>query len=327
MTGNPQHLDDPVLAHARKDFAALRDDLTIEQALEAIRKHGIGEKIVYFYVVDAGGRLVGVVPTRRLLTADLGTRLADVMVTKVITIPRTATLLDACDFFILHKLLAFPVVDDDRRILGVVDVALFTEEIFGIAEWERMDEVFGAIGFRVSQVRTASPLKAFRFRFPWLVAPIAGGAVCALLANAYQATLAGSVALAFFMALVLALGESVSIQSMTVTLQALRSTRPTLHWYVGALARELSAALLLGGGCGLVAGLLVWLWKGVLVVAVVVGSAILLGLCAACFFGLTVPTVIHALKLDPKISAGPVTLAFTDIASVLFYLTLAALIL
>ena len=59
----------------------------------------------------------------------------------------------------------------------------------------------------------------------------------------------------------------------------------------------------------------------------VIGSGILLSLLAACAFGLSVPALLHALRLDPKIAAGPITLALTDISTLLFYFTLAALML
>jgi len=58
--------------------------------------------------------------------------------------------------------------------------------------------LFEALGFRVSQVRGASPLRAFRFRFPWLLATIASGLACAVLVSVFQLTLASSIALAFF---------------------------------------------------------------------------------------------------------------------------------
>lgn len=327
MTEVDEHLQEPVMAHARKDFITLRNRLTVQEALDTVRRRGAGEKIVYFYVVDADDRLVGVVPTRRLLVAPLDQRLADIMISRVVAIPHTATLMEACELFVLHKFLAFPLVDENRRMIGVVDVGLFTEEVLDFAEYERMDEVFEAIGFRVTQVRDASPLRAFRFRFPWLVATIGSGTVCALLASAYELTLAKSLVLAFFLTMVLGLAESVSIQSMTVTIQALRSTQPTMRWYLGALRRELGTALLLGLACGTVVGSIVWLWRGAGLAATAIGGSIGLALAAACFFGLTVPTALHALKLDPKIAAGPVTLAFTDIFTLLFYFTLAAMLL
>src|SRR5947209_6897636 len=142
MTPAPAHLDQPVTDVARKDFTTLRQDLTVQQALDAIRHLGVGEKIVYFYVVDESERLKGVVPTRRLLTASLGKRMSEIMIERVVTIPTSATLLEACEAFVLHKFLAFPVVDENRRIMGVVDVGFFTQEVFDMAESERIDEVF-----------------------------------------------------------------------------------------------------------------------------------------------------------------------------------------
>ena len=242
MTRGTEHLHQPVSAVARKDVATLRQDFTVQQALDAIRQRGVGEKIVYFYVVDADDRLAGVLPTRRLLTAPLEQQLSDVMISRVVAIPQTASVLEACEAFVLHKFLAFPVVDEARRIVGVVDVGLLSEEAFDIAEREQTEALFESIGFRVSQVRDASPVRAFRFRFPWLLATIGSGTVCALLASAYEVTLAKSIVLAFFLTMVLGLAESVSIQSMTVTIQALRATPPTFGWYVRAFRREAGTA-------------------------------------------------------------------------------------
>src|SRR5438270_13881895 len=111
MDPEQDHWHQPVTTVARKDFAALNQDLTVQQALNVIRQRGVGEKIVYFYVEDEQGRLSGVLPTRRLLTAAPEQRLSDMMVTRVVTIPHTATLIEACEAFVLHKFLAFPVVD------------------------------------------------------------------------------------------------------------------------------------------------------------------------------------------------------------------------
>ena len=94
----------------------------VEKALAVIREQGIGEEIVYFYTVDDQERLTGVVPTRRLLTAPLDQRISDITIRQVVAIPHTASVLEACEAFVLHKFLAFPVVDEHRKIVGVVDV-------------------------------------------------------------------------------------------------------------------------------------------------------------------------------------------------------------
>jgi len=130
--------------------------------------------------------------------------------------------------------------------------------------------------------------------------------------------------LSFFYTMVLGLGESVSIQSMTVTVQALHATDPTFSWYARAFRREAGTAALLGCACGLIVGAIVWLWHGAGLAAFSIGVSILLTLCAACFFGLSVPAFLHAMRLDPRIAAGPVTLALTDVFTLLFYFGLAA---
>jgi len=190
---------------------------------------------------------------------------------------------------VLYRFLALPVVDAELRIIGVVDVGVFAREVFDIAEREQTDEVFESLGFRVSQVREASPLKAFRFRFPWLLTSIAGGVLCAVLVGAFEMTLAKSIVLAFFLALVLGLGESVSIQSMTLTIQALRFTKPGIRWYAAAFVREAKTALLLGAASGLVVGLIVWLWRGTGMAAVVVGEASCCRCVQHAFSGLPFP--------------------------------------
>jgi magnesium transporter len=322
-----EHLNEPVLPFARQDFTTLAQSLTVEQALAAIRSGGVGEKVIYFYVVDQARRLVGVVPTRRLLVAPLDQKLNELMIRSVYAIPYTATVLDACEFFTLHKFFAFPIVDAERRVVGVVDIGLFTDEVFDIAEREQMDGVFEAIGFRVSQVRDVSPFRAFRVRFPWLLTTIISGTFCALLAGAYKLTLEKSLVIAFFLTMILGLGESVGIQSMTVTIQALRNHKPTRSWYLLMLRRELAAAALLGGACGLLVGGIVFVWQHDQRAAFVIGTSVAFCLCAACISGLSVPTLLHAWKLDPKIAAGPITLALADIFTLLFYFSLAKFLL
>ena len=326
------HFDDAVISYARKDLPLLRASMTVHEALETIRREGVGERIIYFYAVDENRRLAGVLPTRRLLTAQPQTRLEEIMVSRVAAIPATASVLEACEFFVLYKFFAFPVIDADRRVVGIVDVSLFTEEMLeSDVEQERpmsrADDLFEALGFRLAEVRDASPWRVFRYRFPWLLASVTSGTVCAALAAAFEVTLARSLVIAFFLTMVLGLNESVSMQSMSVTIQALRSAKVTWRWFVKALRREMATAALLGLACGSLVGAIVYLWRGDKTGAFTVGGSIALSLITACLFGLSVPSCLHWLRLDPKIAAGPVTLALADFFALLFYFTTAWLVL
>jgi len=333
-TGIP-NFDAAVVEHARKDFPLLDAEMTVGHALERIRREGVGERVIYFYVVDEQERLAGVVPTRRLLTAPLETPLSEIMVRRVVAVPATATILDACEFFVLYKFLAFPVVDEKRHVIGIIDANLFAEEILEAGESEDRyrptvpvgPEFFEALGFRIEQIRGASPWRSFRFRFPWLLVTVTGGTLSAILARFFEATLARSLVLAFFLTMVLALNESVSMQSMSVTIHALRSISVTSGWLASAFRREVMTALLLGVACGLIVSALVFMWRNDLAGALVIGGSIAVSLVSACVFGLGVPSVLHRFKLDPKIAAGPVALALADFVALVIYFTSAWLVL
>jgi len=320
----------PALAYARKDFPLLEADASVEKALETIRREGVGERVIYFYAVDERKRLVGVVPTRRLLTASPATHLREIMVPRVIALPAEATVLEACEFFVLYKFLAFPVVDAERRVIGIVDTDVFMESVLESGETETetaRDDFFEALGFHLAQVRDASPWRAFRYRFPWLLATVASGTMCAILAGLFEATLAHSLIIAFFLTMVLALNESVSMQSMSVTIQTLHSARVTWRWFVHALRREILTALLLALACGTLVALIVWFWRHDLRGAFVIGGSIAASLVTACLFGLGVPSLLHRWKFDPKIAAGPITLALADFFALALYFTSAWLVL
>jgi magnesium transporter len=327
----------PVVDHARKDFPLLRAGMTVGEALERIRREGVGERVIYFYAIDEQERLVGVVPTRRLLTASLETPLRQIMVARVAAIPATATVLDACEFFVLYKFLAFPIVDEQRRVVGIIDANLFAEEILEAGDTESRHvgtstvqvspEFFEALGFHIEQIRGASPWRVFRFRFPWLLVTVTGGTLSAILARFFEPTLARSLVLAFFLTMVLALNESVSMQSMSATIHALRSVSVTTRWLATAFRREVSTAILLGMACGCVVSAIVWFWRNDFAGAFVIGGSIALSLVTACALGLGVPSLLHRFKLDLRIAAGPVTLALADFVALVIYFTSAWLVL
>ena len=157
---------DPVSRHMRKDFVQLGANQTVGQALESIRAQQPEGRIIYFYITEQDGRLIGVVPTRRLLLNAPDRPLMEIMVPRVVTIPHTASVLDACEFFVLHKLLAFPVVDGAHRMIGLVDVDLYTKELSDLDRRDDSENLFQLIGVHLSEAQQASPIVSFRKCFP-----------------------------------------------------------------------------------------------------------------------------------------------------------------
>jgi NhaA family Na+:H+ antiporter len=138
---NQSRLNEPVTGRMHQDFSRLTSNQTVAEALAWLRQHPPPARIIYFYVVNAEGRLEGVVPTRRLILSPPDAPLADIMVRKVISLPADATVLEACEFFIQHRLLAFPVVDNEQRLVGMVDIDLYTDELSRLGEGRPVDRL------------------------------------------------------------------------------------------------------------------------------------------------------------------------------------------
>ncbi len=317
------HLADPVTRHMRADFARLALDQTVGEAIAAARGLPPEGRIIYFYVLDAAGRLAGVVPTRRLLLAPDATPIRDVMVTRVVAIPAAATVLDACEFFLLHKLLAFPVVDDERRMLGIVDVDLYTEELADVDRRQDLDDLFQLIGVHFEDSHARSPVAAFKSRFPWLLANIAGGIMAAFLSGLFQAELEKAVALALFVPVVLALAESVAIQSVSIALQRLHGRPPSLGGILRSVRHESLTGMLLGAASAAAVALVALAWLGQRAVAAALLGGITGGVVCAAAIGVAMPNLLRLFAREPQVAAGPVALAATDMVTLVIYFSLA----
>lgn len=316
-------LNDPVTRHMRTNIARLRAGQTVAQSLASLREKPPEGRIVYFYVTDEHEQLLGVVPTRRLLLESPDCTLESVMVKHVIAIPDSATVVDACEFFMFHRLLAFPVVDSERRLLGSVDVELYTDELSDLDRREGNDELFQLIGVHLSDSQQTKPWVSFRNRFPWLLTNIAGGVLAAFLSGFFEAELRKAVALALFIPVVLALAESVSIQSVSLSLKSLGRSRPTLRSLLFKLRSEVMTGAFLGVACGVAVAAVALVWIGEPRVAACLWGGIAIGVASAAVIGVSAPTLLRLIQREPQVAAGPVALATTDMVTLLAYFSLA----
>jgi len=317
-------LKQPVTQHLRRDYACFLPGQTVGEALGQMRQHPPEGRIIYFYVVDEDKRLRGVVPTRRLLLNPLDKRIEDIMVKQIIAIPSTATVLEACEFFTLHRLLAFPVVNEQQHLIGVIDVELYTQELSTIETNESNETLFQLIGVHLTEAQQASSFASFLGRFPWLLCSLTGGILAAFLSGIYQDVLSwNEAALALFIPVVLALAESVSIQSVSLALDVMHAKPPTWRGLLQKLQVESLTGLFLGGASALLVGLVALLWRRDGILARCLVESIAAGVTAAAIIGMAMPYLLRLLKRNPQVAAGPIALALADMITLLVYFNLA----
>ena len=117
------------------------------------------------------------------------------MVRDVITLPSTATVREACELFLAHRFLAFPVVHEGRMV-GIVDVELFAEGIDDLERTKQQEDLFQLMGVHLTAAQQLSAWAGFTSRFPWLLCNVAGGILAAILSYAFEGLLGKVVSLA-----------------------------------------------------------------------------------------------------------------------------------
>ena len=130
-----------VASYVRTDTILLHENAVIQNVIDVIRKSNISDQITYFYVTDQERRLIGVLPIRRLLSAPPGQAVREVMLQQVLSLSADDTLAKAQRMFSEHKYLAFPVIDNERIFLGVLDITVFTGKGISFAENHRFDVI------------------------------------------------------------------------------------------------------------------------------------------------------------------------------------------
>lgn len=302
-----------------RDFTAVGVEDTVAQALEKLRAHpGTGE-IFYCYACDPAGRLVGVVPIRKLIRAAPDERIASLMFTRVVKLPADASDALVEDFFVTYRFLAFPVVDAEERIVGVVEmnqfVDAFSDTLFDEVEGRVRDEVYRFVGLPKDEARETRPGRMALKRFPWLLVNIAGGFLAATTTRLFERTVAELVVVSAFIPMVLVLSESLGVQTTAV------SVSMVTHGDVDkkVVAREVLAASLAGLMAAVVVALLGRVYSPgfgfplALFVAVAVSATL-----ASCLGGV-LPFLFKRLKVDPHLASAPLVLAVSDNVTLLAY--------
>ncbi|MFA6916037.1 MAG: magnesium transporter [Parachlamydiales bacterium] len=308
---------------------AFQEELTLGELIQRLQVIEISHKIHYFYVIDEDDHLKGVISTRDILYSNPNCKIKDITNSKIISIHKNEPLKRALSLIATYEILAIPVVDDEDRLCGILELPVSTilKKKPSIKEFKPSKDVFQLVGLSVDQGKLISSVKEFSFRMPWLMCNILGGLLCALIAHQFHLLLDSAVIIAIFIPLVLTLGESVSMQSMTLSLQFLHYEDIPWKRVQQRIMVEWKTALLLGVACALIVTLVYFLFFSDYWSIAAIASSIFLSMAAATTFGSVFPVILHIFKLDPKVASGPVVLLFTDITVTTIYLSVSSFLL
>lgn len=306
--------------------AVFPPQLTVAEATEEIRLLAQTRQFTYGYVVDASGRLQGVVTTRDLLLHDKAERLESFMLRQPFSLRPEFPLMEAMRQTLNRHYPSYPVCDDDGVLVGVARGAtIFEQQAIEISAQP------GAMVGVEAEERVHTPFwRCLRFRHPWLQFNLLTAFVAASVVGLFESTIDQFVVLAVFLPVLAGQSGNTGCQALAVSLRGL--TLGELRTGRGGdfLVKEAALGLANGALVGLTAGLGMLLyatWQHTAVPPAQLAAMVFLAMTASCFLsgvaGVMVPLTLKRLGADPATASSIFLTTATDVASMGFFLSLA----
>lgn len=308
------------------DYISLTPTLTVRDAINEIRRRAEeAETVDTVFAIDRDEMLQGVLPIRKMLLAEPGERISDVMVHNIISVPPEMDQEDVARKLAKYDLNSIPVIDSEGRMLGVIT----SDDILDVLTEEQSEDVqrMAAVEPIGGEYFETSIPVFIRKRAPWLLVLFLGGFFTASAMQANDKVLAAVAQLSFYVPLLISAGGNSGAQSSSLIIRGLAVGEIRTHDWMRVLARETTQGLVLG------ALLAVFGFSRAIVTgdgtefAALVGVTIIGLVLLGCIIGGMLPILLHRVGLDPATSSTPFIATLVDVLGILLYLTLARVML
>jgi magnesium transporter len=320
------------------EFVSMPTSWTVQQALDHVAAVGRTKETVYaiYCVAPDTQTLVHVISLRDLMVAgdrslrvdQIGSRRAP------LTVQTRTDREDVARLISKYNLLAVPVVDENRQVLGIVTVddvidAIVreqTEDVQKFGGLEALDEPYTEISFG----------KMIRKRAGWLCALFLSEMLTATAMQHFEAEIARAVVLAMFIPLVMSSGGNSGSQATSLIIRAIALREVQLGDWWRIAMRELPTGLTLGAILGVIGFIRIELWQKLhlfdygphhSLVALTVGSALVGIVAFGSFAGSMLPFLLKRLGFDPASASAPFVATLVDVTGLVIYFSVAVLIL
>jgi magnesium transporter len=302
------------------DYVAVRPHWTVTQALRQVRRKGKdSETISRIYVVDDDWVLLDDIELRRLILADPEVAVSDIMDHSFVSISAFDEREEAVRVIRRYDITALPVLDSAGVIVGIVTV----DDVLDVAEEEATEDFHkvGSVGPIRMSLRDAPVGMLYQRRIGWLMTLVFVNILSGAGIAAFEDTIAATVALVFFLPVLIGSGGNAGSQSATLMVRALATGDVRAADWLRLVGKELSVALLLGVtmAVGVAAIAAVRAPEVLVVVSLTMTIVVLVG----CLVGMSMPFLLTRFGRDPATASTPLITSIADISGVLIYFSIA----
>jgi magnesium transporter len=316
-----EYPDDSAGRIMQTDLIAVPPFWSVGQTIDFMSEaDDLPDRFYEVFVVDPAYHLIGSAALNRLLRAKRTATVETITDRDVHPILAEADQEDVARQFERYNLTSAPVIDADRRLVGVITA----DDVVEVVQEEASEDILrmgGVAGESVSD----SVWQTTRLRFTWLLANLVTAILASAVISLFDATIEQMVALAVLMPIVASMGGNAGTQTMTVAVRALATQDLGAVNALRVIGKETAVGVLNGLLFAVIMGGIVYFWFGNDQLGLVIGVAMIVNLIAAAVAGILIPLGLDALGLDPAIASGVFVTTVTDVVGFFAFLGLAAL--
>jgi magnesium transporter len=318
-----QYPEDSAGSIMTTEYVELRENETVAEAFEHIRKIGINKETIYTsYVIGKNRLLVGIVSAKDLMLADPAQTIGDIMETDVVYAQTADDQEAAAGLFKKYGLLSLPVVDKDKHMVGIITV----DDVVEVIEEEATEdfEKMAALTPSDEPYLKTPILKLARNRILWLMVLMLSATLTGSIIAGYEDALAVLPALVVFIPMLMDTGGNAGSQTSTLIIRGMALGEIQLGDVLRILGREFCIALLCGLGLGLVNYVRIYFMYGRSSnLCITVTLSLIITVMIAKTIGCILPMVAKKFKVDPAIMAAPLITTLVDGTSLAVYFSIA----
>ncbi len=305
------------------EYYALEENTNVSDAITAIQLEGDVESAFYLYVVDNQNHLVGVASLRQLLFSRPNTPLKEIMTTEVISVNTETDQEEVARSVADYNLVAIPVVDLEKKLVGVVTV----DDVIDVINQEATEDIYKMVSLDKTDRIKYSPVKSIRKRLPFLLISLITVSLAPFVVHFFEGTIEKYVKLAVLFPLVMALGGIAGNQTIAIMVREIALGEADWIKARKALLKEISVGIGNGVIIGVISASISYLLFKNPYLGFILGLAIIINLFVAALVGTLIPLFLRLVRLDPALGSVNLLTMCTDASGILAFLGLATLFL
>ena len=299
--------------------------MTVSAAFENIRKVGVNNETIYTCYVTENRKLIGVITVKDLFMADEDDKISDIMETHIISVDTHEDKEIVGNMFQKYDFLALPVVDKDKRLVGIVTF----DDAMDVIQDENTEDFskLAAIAPNEDSYFRTGIFKHAKSRIVWLLILMISATVTQIITNKYEAAFAAVPLLVSFMPMIMDTGGNCGAQSSTLIIRGIALDEIHFSDFFKVVFKEFRISIMVCSVLAVVNGIRVYLmYDHNFLLALTIALSIIATVILSKMIGAMLPMLAKRVHLDPAIMATPLITTIVDCCSLFLYFNIAMMI-